>query len=222
MGNSDIAKYVVQYSLSTSWDISTASYDSVLNTQGIGDNPTSIYFKSDGTKMYLGSESHTDVVEYTLSTPWAISSASQTGINDIGESETEIEGLHFKSDGTKLFIVGRTTDTIYVYSLSTAWDADTISSSPIDSFDVSSQGDNPSSLRLNSDGTKMFITDGGNNSVHQYSLSTAWNVSSASYDGNFDASNQAGNVEGLFFNETDNKMYILSDGSDDKVYQYSY
>lgn len=42
-----------QYTLSTPWDISTASFDSVtFSVAGQETIPTGIAFKNDGTKMY--------------------------------------------------------------------------------------------------------------------------------------------------------------------------
>jgi hypothetical protein len=50
------------------------------------------------------------------------------------------------------------------------------------SFSVASQDNNPRSVTFNSDGSKMFVLGVTGYSVYQYSLSTAWNPSSATYD----------------------------------------
>ena len=43
------------------------------------------------------------------------------------------------------------------------------------------KADNPVGVAFSSDGTKMYIMDNSNLAVYQYTLSTAWNVSTASY-----------------------------------------
>jgi hypothetical protein len=44
---------IYQYSLSTAWDLSTASYDSVsLSVSGQDANMSGMCFNSDGTKIY--------------------------------------------------------------------------------------------------------------------------------------------------------------------------
>jgi hypothetical protein len=46
---------------------------------------------------------------------------------------------------------------------------------------VSSQDTSPYGLAFSSDGTKMYVTGNTNDTVYQYSLSTAWDVSTASF-----------------------------------------
>ena len=51
-----------QYSLSTAWDVSTASYDSVsLSVATQTTSPIGMYFKADGTSVYVASLSPTTV-----------------------------------------------------------------------------------------------------------------------------------------------------------------
>lgn len=50
------------------------------------------------------------------------------------------------------------------------------------SFLSSGQGTHATGLSFKTDGTKMYILNATNDSVYQYSLSTAWDVSTASYD----------------------------------------
>ena len=66
-----------QYTLSTAWDISTASYDSVSLVQtDYNTNPTEIAFNDDGTKFFVLGYSAFEIVEYTLSTAYDLSTAS--------------------------------------------------------------------------------------------------------------------------------------------------
>ena len=57
---------VYQYTLSTVWDLSTASYDSIFfSTASQDTSPISIVWKSDGTRIYvLGSATDT-VYQYS-------------------------------------------------------------------------------------------------------------------------------------------------------------
>ena len=51
--------------------------------------------------------------------------------------------------------------------------------------DTTAQGDSPTSVNFNTDGTKMYVSindSGGNkNSIYEYDLSTAWEVNTASF-----------------------------------------
>ena len=89
------------------------------------------------------------------------------------------------------------------------------------SISVSSQSSNPGGVTFSSDGTKMYIVDLGNQNVYQYTLSTAWKVSTASYASlSISVSGQSSNPFGLAFSPDGTKMYVL-DNNSETVYQYT-
>ena len=77
--------------------------------------------------------------------------------------------MAFNSDGTKMFVVGHTNDTVYQYTLTTGFDLSTASYSS-NSLLVSSQDTAPSGIAFNTDGSKMFITGATNDSVYEYTI----------------------------------------------------
>ena len=62
----------------------------------------------------------------------------------VSSQETNPQGVRFKSDGTKMFVIGNTGDDVNEYSLSTAWDITTASF--VDSFSVNSEDTVPNGL----------------------------------------------------------------------------
>ncbi len=213
---------VYQYSLSTAWDLSTASYDSVSFSVSSQDtSPSSIAFKSDGTKMYLLGNANDTVYQYSLSTAWNMSTASYDSVSfSVTTQESNPLGLTFKSDGTKMYIVGQTNQTAYQYSLGTAWNMSTASYDSI-SFSVAPQETIPTGMAIKSDGTKMYLVGSANDTVYQYSLSTAWDLSTASYDSvSFSVTAQDNLPTDLAFKSDGTKMYIVGQ-TNDTVYQYS-
>jgi sugar lactone lactonase YvrE len=213
---------VYQYSLSTAWDISTASYDSVFFGVGAREGtPQGMFFKDDGTKCFVIGTAEDAIFEISLSTAWDLSTAKFPGAY-IGNEETTVQGLFFKSDGTKAYIIGSTNDRVYQYSLSSAWVANTATYDSV-SFSVNTQTNVPVDLFFKSDGTKMYIlgNSGASDVVYQYSLSTAWDVSTASYDSkSFSVNTQESLPSGVFFKSDGTKMYVLGT-SNRTVYQYS-
>ena len=115
---------IFQYSFSTAWDISTASYDSVsFSFSSQTTNPTALFFKPDGTEMFiLGGFSFASVYKYTLSTAWDILTASYSSVSfSVSSQDTSPFGIDFKyDDGLKMYIAGATSDTIYQYSTSSS------------------------------------------------------------------------------------------------------
>jgi len=90
-------------------------------------------------------------------------------------------------------------------------------------FYTGSQAGNPRGLRLSEDGTKMYVADFSNEQIYQYSLSTADDVSTASYDSvSFTPQKSASNVPvAVLFSSDGTKMYVINSDTSSTVYQYS-
>ena len=213
---------IYQYTLSTAYDVSTASYDSVsFNASSQGASLHDMAFNNDGTKMYILGDNAENVYQYSLSTAYSISTASYDSVSfDVSSQETSPYSMTFSGDGTKMYILGYGSATAYQYSLSTAYNISTASYDSV-SFDASSQVSNGAGLRFNSDGTKMYILDRSSPyGVYQYTLSTAYNISTASYDSVSFTVAQDTVPFGLTFRSDGIKMYIVGYGND-TIYQYS-
>jgi len=211
---------VYQYSLSTAWDVSTASYDTAFfDVSGQTFGPTAIFLKDDGTKMYvLGSDE--TVYQYSLFTAWDVSTASyDTVLFDVSGQEPSATHMFFKDDGTKMYVVGSSNDTVYQYSLSTGWDLNTASYDTV-SFDVGGQDSFCRAVWFKDDGTKMYVLGFTTKAIYQYSLSTAWNVGTASYDTVFlYLIGDAFSPSSLSFKSDGAQMYVLAGA--DTIYQYT-
>ena len=193
----------------TIYEIVSASYDSVnFSVSGQDADPYGLFFRSDGAKMYVAGDTGNDINEYNLSTPWTVSSASYSQNFSVASQESAPSGVFFKTDGTKMFVVGTATDTVYEYALSSAWDVSSASYGSV-SFSVGSQDTVPTDLAFNPDGTKMFILGKTGDNVYEYALSSAWVVSSASYTRSFSISSQETGPQGLFFSEDGLNMFVL-------------
>ena len=166
-----------QYSLSTAWDVSTASYDSVsLNTSSQSSITRNPVFKPDGTKLYVIGGGNYSIYQYSLSTAWDLSTASYDSVSlNVIAQDTNPMALQFKPDGTKMYFVGSTSDTIFEYSLSTAWDLSTASYSSV-SFVVSSKSVNPFGMYLHPEGLYVYILDGGINTVFSIDMGSSTTI----------------------------------------------
>ena len=211
-----------QYSLSTGFDVSTASYDSVSFSISSQDGTAiSLEFNTNGTKMYIAGSDNDSIYQYTLSTAFDLSTASYDSVSfNVGNEETAPYGLTFNTDGTKMFVVGQGSDNVYQYTLSTGFDLNTASYDSV-SFSIAGQDGGVTGLAFNTDGTKMFIIGNGTDAVYQYTLSTAFDLSTASYDSvSFSVATQATSPTNFVFNNDGSKMYVLNFG-DKSVHQYS-
>lgn len=214
----DNGEDVKEYDLSSAWDVSTASYVQRFILSSQITYPFGLFFKPDGTKMYVSDPSSQDINEYSLSSAWNISTASYTQNFSVSGNISFNTGLFFKPDGTKMYVVDYINNDVNEYSLSSAWDIATASYTQ--NFSISGQESQATGLFFDSSGSKMFITGQSGDDVNEYSLSSAWNISTASYIRNFSVASQASSPTGISFKPDGTKMYIV--GSDtNTVYQYS-
>ena len=202
-----VGDVVVEYNLSTAWDISTAVFLQLKSIAAQEANPTGVFFKPDGLKMYVVGRTGDDVNEYDLSTAWDVTTAVFLQLKSIAAQETFPTGLFFKPDGLKMYIIGTTGDDVNEYTLSTAWDVST--ASYLQLFSVAAQESTPNGIFFKPDGLKMYIIGSSGDDVNEYNLSTAWDISTASYLQNFSVNAQETNPTGVFFKPDGLKMYVL-------------
>jgi 6-phosphogluconolactonase (cycloisomerase 2 family) len=189
------------------FDVSTAVYSKTLSVASQETEPTGIAFNTDGTKMFIGGEIGDDVNEYTLSIGFDISTATFVDSFSVSAQETTVSGIAFNTDGTKMFIVGEAGDDVNEYTLSTGFDVSTASYTQ--NFSVSSQDATPTDIAFNAEGTKMFIVGLSGDAVYEYTLSTGFDVSTASYVDSFSVASQETAPHGLTFNNDGTKMFVV-------------
>tara|TARA_R110001599_G_scaffold317850_1_gene527214 strand:+ start:338 stop:1579 length:1242 start_codon:yes stop_codon:yes gene_type:complete len=159
-----------EYNLSTAWDVSTASFLQLFSVAGQEVNPQSVFFKPDGTKMYVVGYTGDDVNEYNLSTAWNVTTASFLQLFSVAGQETVPTGVFFKDDGTKMYVLGSTGDDVNEYDLSTAWNVST--AVYLQNFSVITEAIVPNGLFFKPDGIKMYVVDGSSSNVNEYVLAT--------------------------------------------------
>jgi len=215
---------VYQYTLSTAWDISTTSYDSVsLNVSADITEPYGMQFKPDGTKMYLldANPGGERVRQYALSTAWDLSTATfESKTLTISAQVLTPYSIAFSADGTVMIAVDQDDDTIHQYTLSTAWDIST-GSYASKTLVTTSAETNPRAVEFNDDGTRLFVGGSGTQVVAQYSLSTPYDISTATYDSLSYNPAELAQIIDIAFGDNGKKMYLLEEPFNETIFQYS-
>jgi len=155
-------------------------------------NPFGLDFKSDGTKLYVIGAAQDDILQYSLSTPFDVSTATYDSVATTGLVTAGYD-LVFKSDGSKVF-VNDTARYIEEYTLGTAWDLSTISSmvNQLDTYANFGNYANQYGFTLKPDGTRLYVTSERAPYIQQYNLSSAWDLSTASANVSIGSTGQFG------------------------------
>lgn len=213
---------IYAYTLSTPGDVSTASYDTVSFFVGGEETaPSSILFSPDGLKLFVTGTVSDRVHQYSLVTPWDLSTASYDNVSlYIGAQDLSPSGLAVSPDGLKLYVSGTQTDRIYQYSLTSAWSLTGASYDSVSLF-VGAQSPAPASIVFSDTGLKVFVICGSNAEIYQYNLTTPWSVGTGAYAGiSFNVFNPERVPSALCFSADGTKMYLVGLWQT-TVYQYS-
>jgi 6-phosphogluconolactonase (cycloisomerase 2 family) len=202
-----------EYTLTTAWDVSTASFVDSFSVNSQETAPTGIVFSKSGDKMFVVGNTGDDVNEYTLTTAWDVSTASFVDSFSVATQETIPIGIAFSKSGDKMFVVGDAGNDVNEYTLTTAWDVSTASF--VDSFSVATQEADPQEIAFSKSGDKMFVVGNTGNDINEYTLTTAWDVSTASFVDSFSVTNQEKTPRGIWFDYSGKTMFIVGSGGDD-------
>ena len=220
---------VAGYDLSNSSSLNkTLSYTSQENSG------TAMAFNNDGTKLYFTGEQNGLIHEYVLSTAYDISTSSYNNVT-FDPSLSSPTDIKWKPDGTKLYIMSYNSSdrgTIYTFNVSTPYDITTASSAN-ETFRGNAQDNQLIKFAFKSDGTMLFKLGRQGVRVHAYNLSTAWDVSTASYASvelsirgvvsEVGSTSTGFYANGLAFNPSGTKIFVTiyhtSTASNNKIYE---
>jgi len=210
---------VNEYKLTTAFDVSTAEFEDKFSTKSEDSQSRDVKFNHDGTKMFVLGQINVAVCEYTLSTGFDLSSTVTfidcKSLSPVGF----VEELAFNPDGTKMFVLDNSGDDVNEFKLTTGFDVST--ASYVKTFSVNDQEDDPTGLAFTYGGTKMFVTGWTSDDVNEYKLTTAFDISTATFVGTYAIADSVENEpSSLTFSADASKMFILG-RDNNKVYEYS-
>jgi sugar lactone lactonase YvrE len=215
----DSVDSVFQISLGTPNSVRSPADDSISYSVAAQElTSAAIELSRDGKQMYIMGTTGDDVNQYTLSVPWNISSASYTANVSVADREQGPSALRFKPDGTRMFVLGTTSDRVQEYTLSAPWDITTATYTS--NVSITAQEATPSGLAFKPDGTKMYVAGSSGDDVNEYTLSIPWNVTTASFVQIFSLAAQDTSPEDVVFNPDGTRMFILG-STNDRIYQYN-
>tara|TARA_B110001450_G_scaffold58704_1_gene55387 strand:+ start:136 stop:2037 length:1902 start_codon:yes stop_codon:yes gene_type:complete len=225
---------VYEFDLSTNYDVTSidaSTFEDVTSTLWQTAYPAGLYFKSDGTEMYvlhIPSGNGFNIYQHSLSTAWDITSFNNTNV-PVGTPTSNTNSyninLNFNAAGTKCYVAVQDpgiagANYIYElneYTLSTAWDITTISNATTGNLDVSdyirarayafkNSGDDLYAIGSNIDNTGYIIVE--------YELSTGYDIDTASYVASYDLTAFAGSPCAIQFkDDTSNIFFVQRQGT---------
>jgi hypothetical protein len=180
-----------------------------------------LFFRDDGTRMFVVGSTADTVFQYNLGTAWDVTTATFTVGNSllVSGQDTAPSDIFFKPDGLAFYLLGDTNNSVFQYTIGTAWTINT-GAYASKSFSVAAQETTPTGLWFRPDGSTMYIVGQSLDNVVQYSLGTAWDVTTATFVRSFSIAAQDGGSGSLVFNPTGTSFYITG-VNNDNINQYN-
>jgi len=209
-----------EYSVSVAWDLSStvAFTSNSVSVSGTDATPTDVAWNNDGTKFFVLGNTSNDVHEYTVSTGWDLSSTVTSTSNNSGAVTTDDgtpTGLCFDDVGDNFYVAGNDNNIVYQYSMSTSFDMGSTLADTTNTLDVSTQTTNPGTIQFNDDGFVFVVMDSDAESLFGYILTTAYDISTATYDDKlYSFTDDIGNtnLQAFVFGDDGKKIFIINDG----------
>lgn len=180
-------------------------------------NPTGIFFKPDGTRMFIVGHTGDDITQYDLSTAWDVTTSTFVANSAAGLLRDVLpHDLFFTANGTTVYVAGQSDNNINQFSLSQAWNVETIAY--VANGNVGTREATPTGVHFSSNGSIMYITGSGSDSLQSWNLSTAWDVTTASYVAN--TKPVTDNLTSVRFNNDGTKAFLTA-SANHKIYHFN-
>ncbi len=221
MVNSGSVDKLFEYSLSTPFDISTATATTNISIAAQNTNPQGVTMSADGSKIYMVGASKV-IYQYTLNTPFDLSA----GVSVTSQSFSgggDVRDVFIGPNGQNIYTIDRDRR-VAGWTLGTAYDISTLSSNG--AFSVTGFGSNQTQgLAISNDGTKLFVSALGK-TIREYEMSTPFSIGTASATGNtFSTSSGSSFPSAVYLTAKGDNMYVanvgFSNGTGNNVNQYS-
>ncbi len=208
-----VNKKVSQYDCTQQNNLSTCSFASKqLSVSGQAGVPNNIQWSADGTSIFVLDASTDDVFQYNCSTAYDISTCSYASKSFSATAQaTNPFGMGLSGDGTAFFISDRTTNNVYQYNCTVAYDASTCSFASR-SFSLAGQMSTGFAfgVRIIPNGSLIMVLDAGNDEIHQYRCTTPNDASTCTYDNRSKiVSAQETNPLGFEFDINGTRLFVV-------------
>jgi DNA-binding beta-propeller fold protein YncE len=108
---------IEEYTLSSAWDVSSLSHTQSFSVTTWETNIFTVFFETNGERMYVLGFTGSILYEFNLSTAWDISTATINQQLDTSSQDSSSQGFFIRNDGFKMYTVGTINDSIYEYDL---------------------------------------------------------------------------------------------------------
>ena len=208
VSNDTAPNIVIAYDLSTPWDVSS-------RTHSVGedwDSPTAFgqpqdhVWNADGTRIIQMSSGSDDWVWSDLSTAFDLTTTGTNSSQAITDT-TIPTGIAFNSDGTELFL-GTLEDTVIKFVLSTPYDPSTKDAGTVVLTATPEMTQLGFGMTFAPDGLRFYACDVTDSKIHQYNLTVAYDLTTATHQSIQTIAAAGSDVAGMHMRPEGTEIYV--------------
>jgi len=201
----------------TPWSLTNIRYGGRVtfdnfNLSGAG---RGVFWRPNGERLFIVTSAD-NIYQFTLTSAWDMTTVSYDGSRSISSDVSQPYGLHFSSNGDKVFVMDYTGSHVAEFSLGTNWDVTATGWAHESDYATGSIAngnlDYPDAFAMSNDGTKFYGTDGSN--IYQWTLDVAWDLDGGSGP-TFNGTRSIGGstISGLSFTSDGTQLVMSERGS---------
>lgn len=211
------SRNVAEYHLNHPWEISSAVFQRELKIDASAAH--GLFFnKGNGTDMYI--YNRTELLQFRLDSPWDVTTAKLLRTKVLSCENARLRrghDIHFKKDGTKLYVEDRFNQKVYEYTLSEPWNIESMRWQY--TLDISDRQEAVRGVEIAPNGKRMWLMDTGSNNILEYHLDTPWSLESARFTQTLNLDAVSRNTRGINWRPDGMAFYVTST-SHQKVYEF--
>ena len=206
----------------SSLGIETAAYDSQKSLANDTSSPQDVDFNLDGGKAYVVDNLNDRIIQYNLSTPYNLSTASQAAIFGISSQDGVPTGIFVAQ--TKMIVCGKNSNKLHLYNLGSNYNIQ--NSSFYQDFNLNTNGSYSTDTRgvtcqLDANGNiaQIFTVSQSDTNVRHWTPAALNQVSNLSLTRSLDLANVSGITgtpqgHGIRFNNNGTKLFIVDENAE--------
>jgi len=220
------AHFITQFTMSTAWDLSTASADNKRLDPAISgtsaSNARSFDINPAGTRLFTENGGDDKIFQYNLTTSWDASTASYASKYFQTTKGNAEGGLALQPDGSLILYVDEAAPNGGINEV-TMSSTDDISTGTETGDEIVPTTDKAKGLWWDDTGTQLFWVREDTDVMGSYTLGTAFDITTAVADsGTFDATSINTLCRSIVLSSDYTKLYMAAGGGNqEKIYQFS-
>jgi hypothetical protein len=217
------------------YDLDSATIVGSTLTYDQGSNIESCAVALDGLKFYALASSDDTIYQYTLPSVWSFTGWSYSGKSLDITADSNPNKFCLDESGTYVFVWGANSETIYRYTLGTAWDLSTAGTVSANTLDTAALEQFIKGIHVSPDGTKLHAAYMSSDipalsRVAEYRMATPFNLATATLrhtttdlrtvPAEFSGETEdLSSLAGITFSEVGGRMYLGSTDDVDTIFE---